>query len=76
MAKERTRYGSGEGTGAASLDIVIMGIPLGREFTEAEVREEVLRRGLPERGAVKEHLRVLRGSGFIRKSDNGWIRQG
>lgn len=75
MAKERTRYGSGEGTGAASLDIVIMEIPVGREFTETEVDDEVERRGLPRRGAAGQHLRALRDRGFIRKTDNGWIRE-
>jgi repressor of nif and glnA expression len=74
MTGERTRYGSGPGTGAASLDMVILDIPLGREFTEAEVTDEVRRRGLPERGAVGQHLRALRERGFIRKSDNGWVR--
>ena len=74
MAKNQTPYGSGEGTGAASVDLVVLEMPLGREFTEAEVEDEVRRRGLPERGAVYEHLRALRNRGFLRKTDTGWVR--
>ena len=73
-SKNKTRYGSGEGTGAASIDIVVMDMPLGREFTEAEVVDEVRRRKLQERKAVDKHLYALRNRGFIRRSDNGWVR--
>jgi hypothetical protein len=75
MQTERTRYGSALGTGAASLDIVVSDIPIGREFTEAEVAAEVHRRWLPERGAIGEHVRALRNRGFIRRTDNGWVRE-
>ena len=74
MAASTTRYGFREGTGAASLDTVIMGIPLGREFTVEEVDAEVRRRGLPARGAVREHFQALKNRGFIEKSENGWVR--
>ena len=36
MDTARTPYGSGLGSGAASLDTVILEIPLGQDFTEAE----------------------------------------
>ena len=71
---ETTRYGSGIGTGAGSIDVVVMDIPVGREFTEAEVEAEVRRRGLPDRGAKGQHLRTLKERGYIRKTDNGWAR--
>ena len=71
-----TRYGSRVGTGGASLDIVVLEIPLGREFTEAEVVDEVRRRNLPERKAVYQHFTALRNRGFVRKSADGGVRVG
>lgn len=69
-----TPWGSGVETGAGSLDIVMLDIPLGREFTAAEIIDEVRRRGLPERGAVREHLVNREHRGFISKTANGWKR--
>ena len=74
MAREKTAWGSGVTTGAGSLDIVILEIPIGREFTEDEIADEVRRRGLPERGAVREHLVNREKKGFVVKSANGWKR--
>jgi hypothetical protein len=72
--RDRTQYGSRSGTGAASLDTVILDFPLGREFTAAEAAAQVQRRRLPERGAIREHLRALRERGFLRRTGNGWVR--
>jgi hypothetical protein len=69
-----TPYGSTPGTGAASLDAVIADIPLGREFTEAEVRAEVRRRRLPERSAIGQHLRALKEREYLRRTGKGWVR--
>jgi hypothetical protein len=74
MASERTRYGSGVNTKSAALDAVILDFPVDREFNESEVIEEIRRRGLPERGAVGNHLRALRDRGFLRQSGGGWVR--
>ena len=74
MAREMTSWGSGINTGAGSLDIVILDIPIGREFTEEEIAEEVRRRGLKERDAVYEHLYNRQEKGFVAKTDNGWKR--
>jgi len=73
-AEDSSPYGSGAGTGAASLDIVIREIPLGREFTEHELEQEVRARGLQERGAIREHLRSLEQRGHVQRSENGWKR--
>ena len=74
MAREKTPWGTVVGTGAASIDIVVMGYPIGREFTEDEVDLEIRRRRLRERGAIRRHLETLRDRGYVRRSDNGWRR--
>jgi hypothetical protein len=71
---KKTPWGSGVNTGAGALDIVILNIPKGREFAEAEIAEEVRRRGLTVRGAVREHLDNRRKKGFVVKTPNGWRR--
>jgi hypothetical protein len=67
-------YGSRMSTGAGAIDLVINAIPIGREFTEAEVVQEVRRRKLKERGGIYEHLYSLQKRGHIRRSANGWQR--
>lgn len=74
MATVMSPYGSRVTTGAGALDLVIRDIPIGREFTEAEVIDEVRRRKLPERRAVYEHLYSLQKRGHVRRSAKGWQR--
>ncbi len=73
-ADSSSPYGRRPGTGAASLDVVIKNVPVGREFREEELVTEVRQRGLKERGAVREHLRALQQEGHLRRTDNGWVR--
>lgn len=76
MAREYTDWGTVEGTGAASIDTVVMAWPVGHEFTEGEVESEIKRRGLPTRGAIRRHLETLRDRGYVQRSDRpqGWRR--
>ncbi|HUY34242.1 MAG TPA: hypothetical protein VMV69_15960 [Pirellulales bacterium] len=74
MARETTVWGSDVNSGAGSLDIVILAIPKGREFTPEELAAEVRRRGLPERRAVREHLVNREKMGVVEKTPNGWKR--
>ena len=74
MARELTAWGSGVNCGAGALDIVVLDIPIGREFTADEIAAEVRRRGLEPRGAVREHLVNRQKKGFVVKTDNGWRR--
>lgn len=67
-------YGSRAGTGAASIDLVIREIPVGREFTVEEIEKAVRDQSLPERSAIREHLRSLAQRGHLAKTDNGWQR--
>ena len=71
---DSSTYGSRGGSGAASIDIVVKDVPVGREFTEAEVDLEVIRRGLKRRGAISNHLRFLKKLGHVARTDNGWKR--
>ena len=71
---ETTPWGGRIGKGTGSIEIVVRDIPLGREFTADEVDHEIARRGLQGRGATRRHLETLRDRGFIRRSDNGWVR--
>lgn len=72
--REKTAWGTVVGTGAASIDTVVMDFPLGRQFTEDEIESEVRRRRLRERGAIRRHLETLRDRGYIQKRDSGWRR--
>jgi hypothetical protein len=54
MANDRTSYGSGRGTGSASIDEVVMDLPPDHEFGRKQVEDELRRRGLQSRGAVAE----------------------
>jgi hypothetical protein len=74
MAREKTAWGTVVGTGAASIDAVVMDIPVGRQFTEDEVEAEIRRRGLPERGAIGRHLDTLQDRGYVQRRDGGWRR--
>jgi hypothetical protein len=67
-----TAWGTVVGTGAASIEIVLMEAT--RPLTVLEIEEEVRRRGIPERGAVGRHLTVLKERGHIINTSEGWCR--
>ena len=67
-----TRWGTVVGTGAASIDIVLMEAT--RPLTIREIEDEIRHRGLPERGAVSSHLNTLKGRGHIINTPDGWCR--
>ena len=74
MARETTAWGSDVNSGAGSLDIVILAIPKGREFTPEELAAEGRRRSLPAPGAIREHLVNREKIGVVEKTPNGWKR--
>lgn len=74
MSREKTEWGTVVDTGAASIDIVVMVRPIGQKFTVDDVELEIRRRGLPERGAIREHLDTLRKRGYVERRDGGWRR--
>ncbi len=67
-------YGSRPNTGAASLDFIIAGFPIGSVFTERQLVDEISCRGVRGRGAVGNHLRALQKRGHVERTDSGWIR--
>ncbi|MBX9580944.1 MAG: hypothetical protein K2X87_11600 [Gemmataceae bacterium] len=73
MDREQTIWGNAIRSGAGSLNLVIHDIPAGRLFTEHEIADEVRRRGLTERGAVREHLMSLTRKGYVAKAEGGWV---
>lgn len=57
------------GRGAHSVDIIVL--EANDWMTVRQIEEEVLRRRLPTRGAVREHLDHLVRQGFLRKEKRG-----
>ncbi len=74
MANAPKIWGSRTYCGAGSLNIVILEIPRTLTFTQEEIADDVQRRGLPERGAVREHLLSLEKKGHVVKVPGGWQR--
>jgi hypothetical protein len=70
--REYTAWGTVVGTGAASIEIILM--EASQPLSIHEIEEEVRRRGLTERGAVSRHLNVLKGRGHIINTPAGWCR--
>lgn len=70
----KTLWGSRIDSGAGALDIVMLDIPIGQEFTIDQIKNEVIRRSLLLRGAINEHLNRRRREGFVVKTTNGWKR--
>ena len=70
--REYTAWGTVVGTGAASIDLVLMEAT--RPMSVREIEEDMRRRGLPERGAISSHLNTLRQRGHIVNTPEGWCR--
>lgn len=76
MAREKTPWETVQNTAAGAMDLVILTYPVGREFTEDELKADIRARHLPTRGAMQRHLDTLRSRGFVRKGAKvrGWVR--
>lgn len=74
VAYGRTLWGGRIDKGTGSIETVILDFQIGYEFTENQVRQEIKRRKLVNRGAIYQHLRTLSERGFIEKTAYGWKR--
>ena len=74
MANAPKIWGSRTDLSAGSHNIVILDIPKKRTFTPEETGDEVQRRGLPQRGAIRNHFYSLQKKGHVVKVPGGWQR--
>lgn len=74
QAYGRTVWGGSIGKGTGSIETVILDYPVGYEFTENQVRQEIKRQNLVNRGAIYQHLRTLSERGYIERTAYGWKR--
>lgn len=71
-AREYTKWGTVVGTGAASIDIVLMEAEC--PLTESEIAGEIRKRGLKSRGAIGSHLNTLKRRRHVVNTAFGWAR--
>jgi hypothetical protein len=69
---ETTVWGSRLGTGAASIDLVLLEAPF--PLTVEQIEVEIRRQGLKERGEVARHLYSLRMRGHVTRVASGWVK--
>lgn len=74
VSREYTHWGTVVGTGAASVDLVLM--ETSTRLKVAEIAEEIMKRGFKQRGAIECHLNTLKRRGYIDRTSNGWGRSG